>query len=472
MIELTVVSLTLILLLAYFTMGRNLSRPTILYVGGFLICSVVAWSWKDEWGLETMSSVTAFMIIGGAIVFYFVEWVDYTRSDSYAKLHQYNDASDVGFEPVSSFKLLIFLLFQIFAFVLVARSKMEYAMTDDLAGAIGQINDETKFQETILKLPFYVGFFNNVCTAAMPIWCSMLPFYMRRFSQCRLQTFLISLNLITLTLGMFLGGGRTYFLNIILTLVSFAYINYQYKNGWTGGLFPKKVMVAIMSFALVFILLFSELGTSLGRKESNKTVSLIFAMYCGAEIKNLDDYVQMPFDQDNDSGRFLQYTFCGIYDKIDQRLYGSEIGRANYPDLAFNNYDGFPLGNVYTTYYNFFVDWGAFGAVLLAGFISLITAFFYRKTVTSEFWCNGQMNIWMLWYGSYMPQACFLSFFANKMFESITLFAIIRNLILWSALILFFNGKFRAFWSEAYETKNNLRTDCLEQHERIHGKVN
>ena len=75
--------------------------------------------------------------------------------------------------------------------------------------------------------------------------------------------------------------------------------------------------------------------------------------------------------------------------------------------------------------------------------MSAITSLFYRKTIKSDFWNNGKMNIWILFYGSYMPMACFLSYFSNKMFESITISGVIRNLVIWYLLILFFNGTFQ-----------------------------
>lgn len=442
MIDLTVISLFVILLLAYYTMGRNLSRPTILYVAGFFICSLVAWSWKDEWGLETMSPITACILIGGALLFYIVEWLDYMRSESY-NMAKTNCTASEEFKPIKSWKLFMFLVFQDIAFFMMAKAKMNYSMTEDLVAAVGQINDESKFQNVFVQLPFIVGLSYNICIAAMPVWCVLLSYYINKLPKYKIQLILVFLNFVTLMVGTLLSGGRTSILNMIISFLSFLYISSQFRKKWAGGLFSKKVLASILFIISIFVYGFSELSLVIGRKETNLTLGMLLSGYCGAEIKNLDDYVQYPFEQGNENGHFAQYTLCGLYDRIDQRIHNSDYGRINYPELLFNNYDGYPLGNVYTTYYNFLLDFGYIGAIFLAGVMSAITSMFYRKTIKSDFWNNGKMNIWILFYGSYMPMACFLSYFSNKMFESITISGVIRNLVIWYLLILFFNGTFQ-----------------------------
>lgn len=410
MIELTVISLFIILLLAYFTMGRNLSRPTILYVGGFFICSTVAWSWKDEWGLETMSPITAFIIIGGALMFYIVEWLDYMRSKSY-NMPLIDISSQNFFYVISPIKLFLILIFQVLSFAIYARAKMSFAGSDDLVYALGAIDQEAKFENVVIKLPAYASFLYNICLATIPIWCYLLPYYISKASnQYKFQILLLYANLIVIFIGGLLTGGRTILLRILITYAFCWYLCYQNKNRWKATFLPSKMIVILTSLTVLFVSFFGNIGDSLGRKENNKDISMLFAIYCGAQIKNLDDYIVSPFEQDNNSGRFAQYTMCGMYDKIDQRLFSSDIGRKNHPNLVFNNYDGYLLGNVYTTYYNFLLDFGCVGTIFVTGIMSLITVYFYRKTIMSRFWQNGKLSIIMLFFGSHFPNACFQSF--------------------------------------------------------------
>ncbi|MBQ6965924.1 MAG: oligosaccharide repeat unit polymerase [Bacteroidaceae bacterium] len=440
MIELTVVLLLAILLLAYYTLGRNFSRPTILYVSGFLVCSVVAYCWKEEWGLRKMSPITASIIILGAFIFYLVELWDFRKHKKQIDTRR----EDMSFKPINNFRLILFLLFQIVTFILMAKAQMAYAVSTDLGEAIGEINKEKKFENALIQYPFYVRFPYFISMTSRPLWCILFPYYLFKPRRYNSQKFFLFLNFMATMVGTLLSGGRTSILYIIISFLVFLYMGFQYKKGWRGGLFPRKVMAVIAVVSALFIVFFAELGYAIGRKESetSENASLLFAVYCGAEIKNLDDYIQHPFRQGNESGQFAQYTLCGMYDMIAIRE-GKNEGRLNQPDLRFNDYGDYPLGNVYTTYYNFILDFGFLGALICTGVMSLIASFFYRKSVISRFWQTGRLDLWIVYFGFYMPAACFLSFFANKFFEGFTISGTIKQLIVWWILIIFLQGRKR-----------------------------
>ena len=444
MIEFIVIALFVILLLAYYTMGRNFSRPTILYVSGFLACAIVAYNYKMEWGLNKMSSDTVLVIVGGALIFYLVELYDY-RNHPF-KQDDIDIASD-DFIPIKPLKLAAFLIFQIIVFALFAKSEMSYAMTDELSEAMATVNNDKKFEGMAIKHPVYIQQTFYICMAARTLWCILLPYYLFKSNKYRIHKLLIAMNFAVGMSGTVLTGGRT---NVLFDLVSLAisgYICYQYNVHWRGGLLPKRVMIILTVVATVFTLSFVNLGTMLGRKESEDPVSIILSIYCGAEIKNLDDYIQHPFQQGNERGLLAQYTLCGLYDEIDVRL-GGEAGRGmNFPDLRFNSYGNYPLGNVYTTYFNYILDFGTWGATLFSGFMAWLCAYLYRKTVISSLWSTGRLDLWLLFFVYKVPGACLLSFFSNKFFEDITVIGTFRTLVYWSILIFLFQGKKEATYA-------------------------
>ncbi len=451
MIEFIVIALFVILLLAYFTMGRNFSRPTVLYVVGFLACAIVAYNYKMEWGLNKMSPDTVLVIVGGALIFYLVELYDY-------KNHPFKqddiDITSEDFIPIKPFKLVVFLIFQIIVFALFARSEMSYAMTDDLSDAMITVNNDTKFEGMAVKHPVYIQQSFYICMAARTLWCVLLPYYLFKSSKYRIHKILIALNLVIGMSGTVLTGGRTNILYDIISLAICGYICYQYTVQWRGGLLPKRVMIILTVIASIFTLSFVNLGTLLGREESEDPVSIILSIYCGAEIKNLDDYIQHPFSQGNEAGLPAQYTLCGIYDEIDVRLGGKTGTRLNQPDLRFNSYGNYPLGNVYTTYFNFILDFGVFGAILFTGFMAWLCAFLYRKSVFSFFWLTGRLNLWLLYFVYKVPGACILSFFANKFFENISVMGTLRTLAYWMVLVFLFQGR-----DEKYACPQEEETD-------------
>ena len=443
MIEIIVISLLVILIVAYYNLGRNISRPTILYIGGFLICSCVALCWKDEWGLDKMSSLTAFIIIGGALTFFCVELWDYKKHEHlFTKIKSNIINEDI--EPISNKKLLLFFFFQLFVYVMFVAAKKKYVGTDSLSEALVEINNEKKFERTLIQLPYYIVNLYFICMTAYQLWSILLPYYLFNSKKNNSQKMLLALNFVTTFIGTLLSGGRTDMLYGLISFFTFSYINYQYRRGWKGGLFPRKIMISILSVGFIFILFFAEIGYIIGRKATDTTeaTSMLFAIYCGAEIKNLDDYIQKPYRQGNEAGLFAQYTLCGMYDRLIERTGAEkeEVKRFS-PDLSFNRHGAYPLGNVYTTYYNFILDFGYIGAILCTGIMAFIASFFYRKVVTSKFWHNGRLDLWMLFFASYMPAACFLSFFSNKFFESFTINKTIKQLIVWWILIIIFQGR-------------------------------
>ena len=453
MIEFVTIFLLILLLLAYFTLGRNFSRPSILYIIGFLLCSVVAYNYRKEWGLHSMSSITAFVLVGGAFMFYAVEWYDYKRHPIQGRKIDINSDE---FQPISPIKLVIFLVFQLIVFSLLAKERMMYAMTSNLSDALVEYNNDVKFKEVSVRVPFYINHPYIMCVVSRYIWCVLFPYYLFKDKRYNIQKILIFLNLIVGSMGTTLMGGRTGILNDIVTLLSFTYICYYFKTEFRGGLFPRKIMILILAVGLAFSAFFNELGYALGRKESEDPVSIILSIYCGAEIKNLDDFIQHPFKQGNESGLPAQYTLCGMYAKFAY-YQGIKGSRLYSPDLRFNDYGNYPLGNVYTTYYNFILDFGIWGAVLFTGVMALIAAFLYRKVINSCFWKNGRLDLWVIFYASLVPSACFLSFFSCKFFESFSFTGVGRDMLYCWIVAYFLQGKF-PFFVKKYEL-NYIESD-------------
>lgn len=435
MIEAIVISLSILLLVAYKTLGRNLSRPSVLYIGGFLICSIVAYNWKEEWGLEQMEFGTAFMIIGGALFFYLVEWHDYKKHPISSYIEQVEEMPHLN---ISSVRLILFFCFQLLSFYMMAKAKMTYAATDELSDALVQINDEEKFEDTHVTLPGYVTHPYYFCRIVGYIWCVLLPYYQFASSDYNKEKVLIALNFITCLCGVILSGGRMGILNYLISYICFFYISYQFKNHWKGGFFPKKIMIGILLVGVFFGLFFQNIGYAIGRKEDDKTTNMIFAIYCGAQIKNLDDYIHAPWKQDNSENLLGQYTISNVYNRIAQKQ-GSRQSRQFSAELPFNHYGQYPLGNVYSAYYNYYADFGYWG-ILCAGGMAFILALLYRKTLKSNFWETGRLNFWILFY-SWLLSSAFLCFFANQFWGGLTIVDPIKNMIVWWVMIYYLQGK-------------------------------
>lgn len=432
MIEFIVISLSVILLVDYITSGKNLSRPSISYIGGFLLCAIVAYNWRVEWGLHKLSYGTLYFIVGGALLYFVVEFV-------YFKMYPIKtkeiDVSSDCFIPIKPIKLLLFFIFQIIAFYLFSKAKMAIAGTDNLAEALGQLNEETKFQGIALKIPAYARIPYYFCRSTGYIWAILLPFYMFKSREYRIQKFLIILNFLACMVGVFLSGGRMGFVFYLIPMMIFFYIIYQNSVHWRGGFFSKKVMIILVGVLFLLGTFWSGIGEAMGRKETKKLANEIFAIYCGAEIKNLDDYIRFPYKQKDEGEHFGQYTFKGMYGSIFDRTFKLHHRSS---DLDFNGYGYYSLGNVYTTYQDYYIDFRYWG-IWLAGLMSLVTAFFYRKAICSHFWENGRMTLGILFY-AYIANMPLLCFFANQFWGKFTINGEVKTIIYWGIMIIYLQG--------------------------------
>ena len=436
MIEAIVVSLSVILLIAYKKLGKNLSRPSIIYISGFWICSIVAYLWKEEWGLHKMSGGTAFLVVGGALLFFLVEWHDY-RTHALVEPREPIDEITPLY-PISSSKLIVFFVFQLLSFYMLAKAKMAYAVTDDLATALLEINNDEKFNDTLVLLPRHVHYSYQICRLAGYIWCVLLPYYQFASSEYKKQKYLLALNLITIIVGIIFSGSRMGILDYLISYICFYYICFQYKNGWKWVRLPQKTLAVILIVGILFGALFKALGTAVGREENENPIGMYFAIYCGAQIKNLDDYLQHPFKQDNRKNIFAQYTISNVYNNIGQRQ-GSGQTRQFSAELPFNSYGIYPLGNVYSAYYNYYLDFGYWG-ILCAGAMAFVLVIIYRKMLNSQFWETGKLDFGLILYAWLIPFA-FLCFFANEFWGFFSIEGSIKSLLLFWLIIFYLQGK-------------------------------
>ena len=142
--------------------------------------------------------------------------------------------------------------------------------------------------------------------------------------------------------------------------------------------------------------------TFLGNKDSDSIDPIYgFAVYCGAEIKNLDYFVCETYDI---SPIFAKYT----------------LGRnLSYQDdinfYKFRWVNSYNLGNVYTCFQNYYKDFGLFGTFIVIILIAFITQKLYLHALRSR---NVYKKIfdWRIFIFVFVIQRLAFSFFSEKFF--------------------------------------------------------
>lgn len=92
------------------------------------------------------------------------------------------------------------------------------------------------------------------------------------------------------------------------------------KNGTSKSEIPFKTQLKIVLIIVALCLSFSQIGVLMGRDEAIlDDTNYMFAMYCGAEIRNLEDVILNPLSNP-DYGLPLYRTFNGLYENLGDRL--------------------------------------------------------------------------------------------------------------------------------------------------------
>lgn len=122
-----------------------------------------------------------------------------------------------------------------------------------------------------------------------------------------------------------------------------------------------------------------------------------------------------------------------MYEDLGKRFGDAKKRTSN---LDFNSVNGYPLGNVYTTYYPFLLDF-KYGGLMLVILASLIINVLYKR-IHNVFKRNRiNINLSFLFF-SYFIGRVFLMFFSNNFYEGIAIEGIIRIIIFGMSLYHFY----------------------------------
>lgn len=175
-----------------------------------------------------------------------------------------------------------------------------------------------------------------------------------------------------------LSGGRTALFRMITAILIITVICFglNKRRNFT------KLLFKIVGIIFGIILLLIGINMLLNRTGENSTLNLILEsiyVYIGAPIQNLDTYLQgtrhTPELWGSQVFRNI-YTYLGGKYGISQYLYQL--------DLPFLKHNGLNTGNVYTTFYQFYYDFGYDGIVPLMAIIALYFSCAYRKIYNNK----------------------------------------------------------------------------------------
>ena len=414
---------------------QSLVAPAILFVGGFTVAVFVAILYEEEWGMSKVHTETFWCILIGTTLFSFTNIL--FNKETVKSRHR--DLSNVTFEQLFKTKnltrlLIVSLFLQLYVFYTKLTTFINYYGTSDIATLLFSIRMDGRSDDK--KVILFSSLFSNLdyfCACLYFFWCTIMAMYIVGKGKSKTIFMLLLLNMIVQFIKEMLGGDRGTSINSIfcfgvIFLCKYASIKKQLK-------IPKKYLAYM---AIIAILIASSLKASalfMGREQvEESTASYQFAIYCGAEIKNLDIWFGHP----THSEWFGQSTLAVLVDELNTK-FDAGILETKYSTIdMFNSVGIFDLGNVLTTFFYFFQDGGYIGVSVFTLLMATLASLVYSnvKKVKNPV----HTNVVDVLYAK-IAFSLLMCFFANRFYNEIISIMFLRYL-LYCWILGFFFKKF------------------------------
>lgn len=415
-----------ILILLYFSYILNKYEyisPSFIFCASFTFSLAWAVAYSNRWDLDLHFN-TFWVIFGGTFEFFLVSlFIRNIFRKVSKKTIKYKTSE--GNVEISTFTIGIFVIFGILTIVLSAREVVRLTASSSLPQAIAIYRvasvNPTSLDNYDYYLPKWLGYCRLLVNSG-GYWFSYIfandLVYKRKRKMYSLVAVIVSM------INSAILGSRNDAINILLAMFSIIII-LKTKAGMIKTKLNFMNIFKYLLLAVFAIFSFQNLGNIMGRTTVIAPLDYL-AQYCGAEIKNLDVFLQEG-NFPRTEGLFGSQTFIFLY-----RWIGPKIGLKNYYyynlDLPFQTINGFSLGNVYTTFYQFIYDFGYLGVIVLVFVMALISQIVYECALRGKE--NNKPNLWVLVYG-YIFSSLVFSFFSNKFFEQNFNVTFIKSIIIW-----------------------------------------
>jgi oligosaccharide repeat unit polymerase len=284
-----------------------------------------------------------------------------------------------------------------------------------------------------LNLPFYV---NSIIICSMAFgytYCTILAkniVYKRKG-----YNKLLAINVIIPIFITILSGSRGSSLEVIVVFAVSILFYYYKKYNWKKTLDFKYFILCVLLLLLIMYAFFAIKGVmGRGAFDPSKYYDE-FCIYLGSQVKNLDIYLNKDMYHTN---VFAYSTLRDFYNIFNSYL-GFNI-KDSVKLLPFQIINGKELGNVYTCFYNYFMDFGYLGVVFFSSISGCVSEYVYKKAKISS---NKSIDIWLIIY-AYIAASLVFCFFGSRFYSNLMSAGFIR-LLIWSFLIKIYLTRVKIF---------------------------
>lgn len=375
-------------------------NPSTTFLFGFLGAVIVALLYKEEWDMDKFHMNT-FTVISIGVLSYIIVCILVQRK---FKIKEETK------QPICNYKIGKVVLF-ILMFMLIVityweyRTKMSIAHTTDIADALYTMDQEYKRgDQSTYELPVVLRnliFLRDIiCLYFFYILAKCIA--IKRFN----SEFIYYVVICTIGLiGAIFTGSRG---NAVTLILLFFFVWSIYKTRMSKGLrkigLKRIIYFCVALFAVITT--FIKSTEWVGRSTGDLDAGYYFAIYCGAEIKNLDIFINESQPKNKQVG---QHTFSGIIPKSKENRQEA---------LSYNQFqtiNGYMLGNVYTIFQDLYNDFGYIGVVILIGLMAFIMQYLFAKSLNSHGLYKRPFDLYVFLY-SYLSTTVAYSFFSDRFY--------------------------------------------------------
>lgn len=376
---------------------KNYIAPPVLLGSGMLIASLVATCYYSEWKMYQMLPDSVLAIGLGTLL--------YTITAIFCNKKQIIKITAIPQLNVRRINLTLTFIV-LFTFVNCLLKYKYYKQTFGFSLSFSELLFAARIDswsgENLLVFPKYVYWLSYISEFSLYISSWILAFILIYSKQKYKKTqFLVVLHLLLVSFEGILSGAKG---AIISPFFRFALIYFlMYISCHNMKRLSNRTLFKMLCVLVVFIMSFKSLSTFIGRQTDDTNNTSMLAEYCGAEIKNFDIY--MHGKDGNKPGKYFgEYTFANYYRET----------KANFQkdNGAFQKVGNFELGNVYTQYFQFHIDFGMIGVFVMSILLSLISMFIYNKGKSK----SNKINCFMLIYSS-IAFPILMGFFSSQFTE-------------------------------------------------------
>ncbi len=435
-IYLLIVLMLMILYLAYCLMNRDLVSPAVVFIAPFCAALICAAIYRTKWELNIHFN-TFMVILLGCFEFAIVCIIIHLtlgkkcRRKLQCMSSKYKENMQViHAEP---WKILGIILIQLLSVYVVyfdmKRSLGRYGISGNLRTLMYYFREYRMFSDYQVGLSSIGSNLRLVSIAVTYIWIYIIC----NNRICKARSKHLLLMLISVSLGIVnsaMLGARGEAIQIIMAVILiFLFLQKKY-NGWKAILNFKQVLLIALLF-MILMFGFKTAGDLVGRSTViNYHLSAVdeLAKYLGAEIKNLDIYLENPFENNQIIG---SQTFGTILGWIGGKLHLNWEIKALLP---FQKVNGISLGNVYTVFYAYISDFGYWGVFFLTMIYAAIVQIVYEYAQIERKNTRISFNIIL---NSYILFSVAFSFFGERFFSAVLNISFIKYILIWKFMIWF-----------------------------------